>query len=197
MSMSDETIKKTITLVRATQGGRGAEPCKVKLEIELRRKETCAPHLSIDLEECLRCTELSICALVWYTGDRANDPSSAGQCVDVVREYFGGHEVEFPNTSRPPDLDSCSINELCDLWERWHLNAMIAGSRAQRDHLEANPPQEPFYPVSYYEKACEILKAANLYEDRGYKYGSAWLSEPLPVAVMARIGEICRAFEAK
>ncbi len=188
--MTEEIIKRTITLVRSAQGGRREEPYRVQLDIELRRKESVEPKLTIDLEPCPRYTELSICALVWYKGDRLNDPSSAGQCVDLVHEWFG-------DQSASDAVTTASIAELCDLWDRWHLNGLIAGSRAQRDHLEVNKPQGPFYPTSYYEKACEILKAANLYEDRGYKYGSAWLVEPLPVAVMARVGEICRVFEAQ
>ena len=41
-----------------------------------------------------------------------------------------------------------------------------------------------------YNRVVEILKAADLYIDNGYRYGSAWLYRPLPENVLTRINEI-------
>lgn len=38
-----------------------------------------------------------------------------------------------------------------------------------------------------YTKVCEALKAVNLYEDNGYKYGHSWLVEPIPEEVITEI----------
>jgi len=186
---SDEKITRTITLVRAA--AQRGEPFKAVIKVTIRRCDGVSPHLDIDLAPCGRYTELSIVGEVYCVGDRRGDPSSCGQCVDLVREAFSGHEGEGLNGERG------SVTELCDLWDRWHLNGMRAGTRAQAEHLREHPPAEPFYPVGHYEKAMEILKAADLYTDRGYKYGQSWLVELLPDDVLKRLGEICRAFGAK
>lgn len=106
-----------------------------------------------------------------------------------MAEWFGTQSAQDGNVEY-------AINHLCTIWNRWHLNGLCAGTRAQRDYLREHPPEPPFYPTSHYEKACKILKAADLYVDRGYKYGSAWLVEPLPEDVERLVVRICRAFGA-
>ncbi len=78
------------------------------------------------------------------------------------------------------------IEEFGRIWERWHLNDMIAGSPAQEDWLRANPVDAK-YPKSHYEEACKALAAAGLHPDpnNGYKYGSAWLLEEVPEEALA------------
>lgn len=154
------------------------DPRQIVITVELCRGEGCAPHKTVHLQPCPRYTELSITAEVWYPGDRHNDPGQCGQCIDTVREHWGAHNP--------------LVTELCEIWERWHLNGMTAGTHAQNEHLRAHPPEPPSYPVGYYEKACATLKEAGLYEDQGYTYGSAWLVEELPQDVIKRLGEICR-----
>jgi len=41
-----------------------------------------------------------------------------------------------------------------------------------------------------FEAACEKLKEAGLYEDRGYVYGSKWLYEALPDGFQARLNKL-------
>lgn len=101
---SDDKHVSTITLTRAT--AKRGDPYKAVIKVTIKRIESCAPHKSIDLEPCERLTELSIVGEVYCVGDRRGDPSSCGQCVDYIREYFGG----------------ITVVELCDLWDRWHLN---------------------------------------------------------------------------
>lgn len=77
--------------------------------------------------------------------------------------------------------------DLLDIWKRWHLNDMKAGSPAQEEYLRAHPVVAK-YPESHYEKACKALADAGLNPDAdGYAYGSAWKSEPLPTEVLAKI----------
>jgi len=166
----------TITLNRT---GTIHEPAKAVIEVWLARKE--ASSLNIDLEPCGTYTALSIVADVYYPKDRKNDPSECGQCTETIREFWGS--------------DS-KVAELCDLWNRWHLNGLRAGTRVQGEHLRENPPQPPFFPESHYEKSCKILETAGLYEDRGYKYGHRWLVEDLPKDVLKRLGELCRELGA-
>ena len=96
---------------------------------------------------------------------------SCGQC----REYLD----DLTNTR--PGLD---IAELARIWDRWHLNDMRAGSPAQEAWLRDNGRRGHDY-----SDTCARLAEAGLNPDptTGYRYGSAWLSEPLPDDVVAFI----------
>ncbi len=75
-----------------------------------------------------------------------------------------------------------------EVWDRWHLNDMRAGSKAQETWLRENPiPEADYaYPKSHYDVACSKLAAAGLNPDpsNGYKYGHSWNMEPLPSDVI-------------
>jgi hypothetical protein len=80
--------------------------------------------------------------------------------------------------------------KLAEVWERWHLNDMQAGSPAQRKWLCDNPVTAT-YPESHYEKACAALAEAGLnpdpgyeHNDKPYQYGHAWLREEVPDKVI-------------
>lgn len=77
---------------------------------------------------------------------------------------------------------AAQIREIVSVWQRWHLNDLRAGTREQMAaiaHIQKNH--------FWYEDACEHLKEIGLYEDRGYKFGHAWLYEPMPENVIAQI----------
>jgi hypothetical protein len=84
-----------------------------------------------------------------------------------------------------PGWDAESVRKLADLWKRWHLNDMRAGTQAQEKYLRENPVSFT-YPRSHYEVACEALAAAGLNPDAetGYRYGTAWLREEVPAGVL-------------
>lgn len=66
------------------------------------------------------------------------------------------------------------------IWKRWHLNDMRAGT----------PKQEAFireWKLSHkydYTEACKALEEVGLLYDNGYKYGSSWLKEEVPLEVI-------------
>jgi hypothetical protein len=85
------------------------------------------------------------------------------------------------------------------LWERWHLNHMLAGCEHQRAEGWAERPIDPTKPLEAYGKHCGESHQATwnmlVWVGReehpcgllsqpcptcGYKYGSAWLKEELP-----------------
>lgn len=103
---------------------------------------------------------------------------TSGQCVDKIQEVWS----EYPE-----------IMELCEIWEKWHLNSMQAGSRAQIEYLEQ-------FPNLSYDEALEKLEAVDLVIDKssGYKYGSKWLVSPLPDEVPEALTAIAeKSFEGK
>jgi hypothetical protein len=78
-----------------------------------------------------------------------------------------------------PRFTKETLDQLKQIWDRWHLNDMKAGTPAQEDYLREN------YKERYdYTKASEVLREAGLNPDNGYKYGSAWLFEEVPEDVI-------------
>lgn len=160
-----EAFKRTISLTTACDGAR----YRIEIDVSVHAVQRVAPELTIDLESTpADAQELSITACI-YRGRR---DEMAGQCTDEVLRLTQGHPQH------------AAIAELCEIWKRWHLGGMNTGTRTQRDALV---DIGAVYPDSYYEKACKHLEAAGLFSDRGYRYGSAWLCEPLPAHVAARV----------
>jgi|ERR1051326_1916842 hypothetical protein len=146
---------------------------RVEIEVALRPLQRVAPELTIDLQPAAAdARELSICAIIYRNGR----DYSAGQCRETVLSVLASH---------PAIAD---VKRLCELWERWHLNGMRPDTRVQREALKDMEPA--VYPQSHYDKACAHLEAKGLLLDRGYRYGSAWLSEPLPSDVVAEVESI-------
>lgn len=82
----------------------------LSLEIEIRRSDVqpgWAGSLSVDLAPVSTFEELSICG-------------AGGQNREATRAAFHGDPI---------------IGELCDLWDRWHLNGMRAATRRQSEFL--------------------------------------------------------------
>jgi len=88
-----------------------------------------------------------------------------GQCQDTVLEYF------------PEQY------ELVEIWNRWHLNDMRAGDPVQEGWLRINGHGKD------YNETCDKLEKAGLLTHNGYKYGTAWKSEPVPVDILKKLKE--------
>jgi len=58
------------------------------------------------------------------------------------------------------------------IWAKWHLNYMQSGTPKQMKALKGKDLD--------YTKAVEYLTELGIYEDNGYKYGSAWLRVEVP-----------------
>lgn len=93
-----------------------------------------------------------------------------GQIHEGMRQYFGDSNE--------------SLNKLLDIWERWHLNDMNAGTRAQREVLKDIAVGTP------YKTRCDLLREAGLLEDNGYRYGSDWLHENLPENIQEELEDL-------
>jgi hypothetical protein len=106
------------------------------------------------------------------------DGECGGQCVDEIRKIWG-HIPE--------------VAELCDLWNRWHLNDIRAGTKAQMEFIRKLGK----CPVSsdWYTWACSSLKVNNLLIDQGYTFGNAWLFELIPATVVKRIKALAKEID--
>lgn len=123
--------------------------------------------------------KFSMCAEIWMASKR--DIIMGGQCVREVAAFFPEDE---------------KAQRMVEIWERWHLNDLVAGSPAQMKWLRDNPldPKEYAYPASHYDVAGKKLEEAGLnpdpdyiHNEKPYKYGHAWLKEEIPADVAAEI----------
>lgn len=130
-------------------------------------------------------TELSICGEVWNT--RHTDIVMGGQCLESMKPY----------------IHSALFNEIYELWSKYHLNGMHAGTPEQEAAIKAR--EERIGRQLTYDERCELLKEAHLYETEytgpaigrmydhePYVYGHAWLIQDLPDDVIRRVMEITK-----
>lgn len=132
-------------------------------------RKTCKAFITWTFED----GKFSMCAEIW--NQRETDIYSCGQCVDTVAAYFkGNHKAQ----------------RMVEIWKRYHLNDLRAGSYEQMKYLREHPldPESYTYPKSYYEAASAALSAAGLNPDsEGYMYGHAWKREEIPSDIAAEI----------
>ncbi len=130
---------------------------------------------------------LSISGVVGPTSD-GDSRGSAGQInmgltVDDFKSFGKG-------------FNRAQVQELFNVWEKYHLNDMQAGSPAQTAYLEKIKSEQheiqsgPF--SDHFEWACYRLRKKGLNPDpsfihngKPYKYGSAWLKIGCPDQVIS------------
>jgi hypothetical protein len=100
-----------------------------------------------------------------------NAAGSAGQCIDALDDV-----------ALAPSWTPEMVARLREVWDRWHLNDMRAGTPAQEARLRTLT--FPGYPVNHYDWASAELAKAGLNPDDGYRYGSSWLYEDVPANVL-------------
>lgn len=132
-------------------------------------RKNCRVTVEVELREQNGNLELSICGSVWNPGE--TDIYSGGQNLDQL--------VELVPTAK--------MRRIHEVWQRWHLNAMKAGTPAQEAFLRLRKADFPGYPTSYYDWAKDVLRSHGLQPDNGYSYGSAWLTEELPADIIAEV----------
>ena len=101
------------------------------------------------------------------------------QCSQDILMFFASHPQEMTK-------ENAELLDLLKLWRRWHLNDLCAGSNIQKEalltwegHSEAD-----------YKASCNYLESIGLLEERGYKYGHAWLFERVPNEVLNQLTDI-------
>lgn len=94
-----------------------------------------------------------------------------GQCLDEITKY-----IKDP-----------VFAEIYNLWKKYRLNDMHAGTPKQEAALSAHFPKDQY--ISYVDKT-KYLESIGLYEDDGYRYGSSWLYERIPDDALNRIKQL-------
>lgn len=121
-----------------------------------------------DLEKVSSYKYLSI------SGNIGNE--QGGQIQDTLRKGLNDPDFDFKNKE--------AIKEILDIWDENHLNDLKAGTKKQEQALNRwkDRPKGESYSAD-----VDYLKSKNLYNDRGYKYGSAWLVEDLPKNIITKL----------
>ena len=155
--------------------GTGAKINAVTLEVELREDKHGRPVFSV-------------CGDVWNS--KHTDIVCGGQCLDEIAKYKLPHNQDL-------------FDFLYEMWKKYHLNDMHAGTVEQEEAIEKWKAQGNKYD---YTKVCEYLKEIGLYEveyhgldynkhdEDGnyipYRYGSAWLYREIDADDLERIKSI-------
>lgn len=148
-----------------------------------------AVELSWELEDKGRGLVFSMCGAIWNR--QHSDHISGGQNIDEIAALFP---------------DNAQVQRMHEIWQRWHLNDLKAGCEHQRAEGWHERPIDPSKPINSYGKHFEgqshdswnLLGWVRKSEHPeglmckpcpvcGYKYGTAWLYEPIPEDVLAEI----------
>jgi hypothetical protein len=103
-----------------------------------------------------------------------------GQNIEDLYRLDGLHDAWHPN----------QVRRLGEIWDRWHLNGMQAGTPAQMAWLRHNRDLFPGWPIGHYDWAQAALHRAGLEPDDGHRYGSAWKYEEVPADVLAWLRDL-------
>ena len=132
-----------------------------------------AVEVELRLRETAKGPEFTASGTIYNS--KGTDCICAGQCLDEIGEYLG-----FP-----------LFHEIHDLWKKYHLNGMHAGTEEQEAAVKAWYAKGNKYD---YAAITEYLKSINLYEveynGKPYRYGSGWLYREIPEADLNRIKSI-------
>jgi len=118
-----------------------------------------------------------------------NALGSCGQIITGFAEYDRRGHTSVTNIVPASGWTVGYIRRFFDVWDRWHLNDMRAGTPKQEEWLRQHPI-EVVYPESHYEKASKLLEEAGLNPDDGYRYGHAWLREEVPAEVLQFLADL-------
>lgn len=135
----------------------------VVLEINLRNADTDKPTFSV-------------CGAVWNS--RHKDWVAGGQCLDTIAPYF---------------KDDRLYNLILDLWNKYHLNDMNAGTPEQtkclKDHeSEKNTIRDELRNAAWKKVQIEFGFTDRMYEDWKNSHTSEWDNYTVDCEILKRNG---------
>lgn len=112
-------------------------------------------------------------------------PYKSGNCRGGCGQIYENISI-YPN-KYAKGWNAKIVRKFVEIWKRWHLNDLQAGTPQQERFVRRYRARFPNYRYDYGDM-CEKLKRANLYEvehnGEPYKYGCKWLTESVPDAIL-------------
>ena len=140
--------------------GCGRRINEITVEIELRENRDGKPVLSV-------------CGDVWNS--KHTDIIRGGQCLDALNEKLKHNRL---------------FAEIYDLWQKYHLNDMNAGTPEQLAFLEEHK-DEINEADGFYHKELNLLKKYGMEKDsEGVVYGTKSYYREIPDADLERINKV-------
>ena len=160
-------MQKTLTIgyIKPEFFGYPNTACKVTVEIEIKQKAH--PQKDLWLNE----VQKPICLSIHGDVKHGKSYVCSGQINNTLEEAL--QEKAFRKLAIPEN----TLRTLLEIWQKWHLNDLRAYCTHQKE-LVSQYPEKFFYADNYDNivKEPEFTKCSKC----GYRYGTAWLYEPLP-----------------
>ena len=112
--------------------------------------------------------------------------AGGGQCLDTLMEIYKEQNIVIPS----------EIKMLTELWGKYHLNDMHAGTPEQEEYLHSI---EITGFANNYKQCCEELKKVNLYEcewkgEKSY-FGGSWFHWDIPAEDIEKIKSLIKKYQ--
>ncbi len=178
-----------VAFIRDFTGRRSKHKVTLKIKLETEKGKDQKGVDGITYENPLT---LSISDSIWQRDE--SDSMSGGQGQDTLREALDDGKLEVGN-----GISNSEFEKLLDIWDRWHLNDLKAGTSRQRKIIEEHEDEAKYNKFDkFLDRPVAILEDHDAQPDTetsgfgkdGYKYGSQWLYEPLPDDVIEFVEEI-------
>lgn len=154
-----KAIKRTFEIGKVDYTGNGRKSNLVTINAELKINNQPAKQSS-DLKPVKEYYTFSCSADIWNSNK--SDCVTCGQILDEVKELFLLDELVF---------------SLHKLWKQYHLNDIKAGTDKQQACLDAWKERPSGFSFT---EDKEHLLSKGLLDDRGYRFGNAWLVNIIP-----------------
>lgn len=135
----------------------------------------------------INAVQLEICKQFNEAGKMIFSASAAVWNSTHTDWITGGQGIERLAADFPELAKNATYSEILDLWKKYHLNDMHAGTVKQENLVNRWLARGHRYD---YTEICRVLNLCGLLCDNGYKYGSAWLFREIPAADVARIEKL-------
>ena len=118
-------------------------------------------------------------SLDWRTLQNVESAYTFSASGEISNDSFGQNLDLMYKLNKDNDL----FCEIYKYWKKYHLNDLQAGTQQQAEILKKCPSTD-------YDDRCEFLKEHDMYVDRGYTYGSKWLTQIIPDNVVSEIKKL-------
>ena len=115
----------------------------------------------------------------WSTLEKVESAYTFSASGEISNDSFGQNLDEIYRLNS----DNYFFRRIYKYWKKYHLNDLRAGTQQQTKILKNCKSTD-------YDDRCKFLKEHDMYVDRGYTYGSKWLTQIIPDNVVSEIKKL-------